>query len=235
MVTVQRDRLAVGLAAALLLVQLGGCNSNTSQQQMDEQHIEAQQAQVEQDKIDSTKPITAETHFAAGQLAQAQNDLPHAIEQYNAALKLDPNHANTLLNLGLLYVNTQQYQLALPIWQRYVTATHGSAAAYSDLGYCLELMGRPGDATNAYRAGIAADGKNQACRVNYGLLLARLGDMSGATEQLSAVLSSAEVHYDLASVLQSQGQIERARAEYEAALHSDPDMADAKARLAGMR
>ena len=48
------------------------------------------------------------------------------------------------------------------------------------------------------------------------------------------MLPPAEVHYDLASVLQSQGQIDKAKGEFETALKIDPTMYDAKARLAAL-
>src|SRR5258708_560757 len=41
-------------------------------------------------------PITAETHFAAGQLAETQGDFAGALKQYKEALKLDPKHKRAL-------------------------------------------------------------------------------------------------------------------------------------------
>ena len=70
--------------------------------------------------------------------------------------------------------------------------------------------------------------------MNYGLMLARQGRFSEASTQLGAVLTAAEVHYDLASVMESQGKTADAKAEYLKALQSDPRMDDARARLAAL-
>ena len=185
----------------------------------------------EKDKFDTNKPLTAETHFAAGQFAEGNGDPDTAIAQYQSALKLDPNYKGALLRLGMLYASQQQYPQAIEIFQRFVKATDGSANAYSDLGFCLELAGRTDEAQAAYKAGIAQDPKNQPCRVNYGLLLARAGKIAEATTQLQAVLTPAQVHYNIAAVFEGQGRTEQAKSEYQVALQLDPNMTDAQARL----
>ncbi len=186
----------------------------------------------EKDKFDTSAPLTAETHFAAGQFAESNGDPVVAVEQYQAALKLKPNHQPTLLRLGMLYAAQQQYPLAIETFQRFVKATDGAAAAYGDLGFCLELSGDSAQAETAYKAGIAKDPKNSSCRVNYGLLLARQGKMAEAMTQLQVVLTPAQVHYNIASVLEGQGRTEQAKSEYSAALQLDPNLVDAKTRLA---
>jgi tetratricopeptide (TPR) repeat protein len=185
----------------------------------------------EKDKFDTNKPLNAETHFAAGQFAEGNGDPDTAIQQYQSALKLDPNYKGALLRLGMLYASQQQYPQAIEIFQRFVKATDGSASAYSDLGFCLELAGRTDDAQSAYKTGIAQDPKNQPCRVNYGLLLARSGKIAEATAQLQTVLTPAQVHYNIAAVFEGQGRTEQAKSEYQAALQLDPNMTDAQARL----
>ena len=65
-------------------------------------------------------------------------------------------------------------------------------------------------------------------------MLARAGRLGEATSQLEAVLTPAEVHYNLASVFESEGKKPAARLEYQKALDLDPDMSDAKVRIAGL-
>ncbi len=176
--------------------------------------------------------LTADTRYAAGQVAESQGDTARAITQYQEALKLDPKQPLPLLRLGILYTTTQQYDAAVAIWKRYINATGGAAAGYSDLGVCLEQATRIGEAESAFRAGIAKEPANEACRVNYGLMLARQGRLGDAATQMQAVLPAAQVHYNLASVLQSQGKKDLAKAEFRKAIAANPEMTDAKERLA---
>jgi Tfp pilus assembly protein PilF len=219
----------------LLLISImlaAGCSKDESSGQMST----ADQLRLKsaQDKFDTNKPLTAETHFAAGQFAESNGDPATAVQQYQAALKLDPNNQGSLLRLGMLYTAQQQYDQAIDIFQRFVKATNESASAYADLGFCLELSGKTDQAESAYKSGIAKDPKNQPCRVNYGLLLARAGKIAEATTQLQAVLTPAQVHYNIASVFEGQGRTEQAKSEYQAALQLDPNLNDAKSRLAAM-
>jgi tetratricopeptide (TPR) repeat protein len=228
---------AMNWAVAAVLV-LAGCASQKqsggargvskqSANQLDSEHSSFETAQ--------DPPINANTHFAAGQLNEAENQPAKAIEQYKAALKLKPDLMPAMFQLGSLYTQLGMYPEAIETWQKYVKATNGSAAAYSNLGFCYELAHRPREAEAAYKQGIASNPHEQPVRVNYGLMLVRQGRMEEAIAQLSAVLSPAEVHYNIGSVYEQQGKIDQARAEYQKALLLDPSLHDAAKRLKGLK
>ena len=183
-------------------------------------------------------PITADTHFAAGQLAESQDQLDRAVEQYRKALWKDPKHRKTLFRLGVVYTKRKQFDAAVATWQKYIELTGGdptaNATALANLGFCYELAGRGDEAETTYLRGIRKDPKNGPCRVNYGLMLARRERFNEATLQFQAVLSPAEVHYNLASVYEWMGRREQARVEYRRALALDPKLSDAQARLDAM-
>jgi tetratricopeptide (TPR) repeat protein len=179
-------------------------------------------------------PITAETHFAAAQLAESQNNTDRAVEQYRKALWKDPNHRKSMYRLGVVYSKRKQYDLAVTMWQRYIQVTGGDATAQANLGFCYELAGRGDEAEGAYLRGIRQDSRNGPCRVNYGLMLARRGRFNEAKLQLQTVLTPAEVHYNFASVYEWMGRREQAKVEYRKALELDPKMNDAQARLNAM-
>jgi tetratricopeptide (TPR) repeat protein len=52
---------------------------------------------------------------------------------------------------------------------------------------------------------------------------------------LQAVLTPAEVHYNLASVLEHQNRKEAAKAEYRKAIELDPNLVDAQTRLSALQ
>jgi tetratricopeptide (TPR) repeat protein len=177
-------------------------------------------------------PLTAETHFAAGQLNETQGNAALAIEQYEAALKLNPKYIPALYRMAFVYSQSRDFPKAIETWTRYIDVTNHSAIGYSNLGYCQELSGDADTAELSYQAGIEHDASSQACRVNYGLMLTRQGRIEEAKAQFGAVLSPAEAHYNIASVLQQQGKKDAARAEFIEALKTDPKLADAQTRLA---
>jgi Tfp pilus assembly protein PilF len=176
--------------------------------------------------------VLAETHFAAGQFAESQGNIGKAIEQYRAAIKVNPAHMGSLYRLGVLCTQAKMYAEAVSAWRGYIKATGDAAGGYSNLGFAYQLSGDEGAAEQAYKDGIARDGRNRPCRVNYGLLLARQGKFDSAMEQWQVVLTPAEVHYNLAGVHEMRGEKAQARAGYKKALELDPTLGDAKAKLA---
>lgn len=178
--------------------------------------------------------ITLETRYAAGQLAESQNNPANAMKQYEEALRLQPDHVPSLYRLGVVAAQVKQYPKAIETWKRYLKATQDSANGYANLGFCYELSGDWQAAESSYQKGIAKDPRNETCRVNYGLMLARQDRMTHAIAQLRAVLTPAEVSYNLGSIHEQQGRREQAKAEYQKALALDPTLHDAKQRLAAL-
>ncbi len=220
------------LTAVLLLI--GGCHSSKDTTSAAERANKITAADVKFETSEDP-PVKAKTHFAAGQLAETQGDYPVAIEQYWAALKLQPRYREPLYRLGVVYCHLEHYPDAIVAWKEYLKASDGDSTGYSNLAFCYELAGKHPDAEEAYRKGIDKDPANNPCRVNYGLMLARDNRIAEATLQLQTVLTPAQVHYNLASVYEHQGNKERARSEYRKAINLDPSLADAEVRLSVMK
>jgi tetratricopeptide (TPR) repeat protein len=209
---------------------LGGCVTTTQP---------AGVANTNPDVQDSAEPkpqtpINANTRFAAGTLAEQQGDLPRAVTQYEAALKLDPTAPAILMRLGMVYTSMQQVDKAIAIWNRYIKATNNSAAGYCNLGLTQELAQHIPESESAFKKAVAADPKNEPARVNYGLMLARQNRIDDSLVQLQSVLTPAEAHYDIASVLESAGKMDAAKSQYQEALRLDPEMNDARSRLSAL-
>ncbi|QOV91312.1 tetratricopeptide repeat protein [Humisphaera borealis] len=197
---------------------------------------ELRQRQAPRDDFEAGKevPINADTHFAAGQFAEGQGNLPMAMDQYAKALKLDPRHKDSLYRTGIVQVKQRQFNSAIETFSKYVEASKGEATAYANLGFAYELAGRTTEAENTYRKGIQREPTNAACRVNYGLMLARKERFNEAILQMQTVLGEGEVHYNLASVYESMGRKEQAKIEYKKAIELAPNLRDAQARLDAM-
>lgn len=218
----------------LALLMIGGCINQNNQTPFERvSQGAANDLGSSNQKFEEVKDpaFTAPTRFAAGQLAESQRNFPAAIEQYKMAIKIDSKHTPSLFRLGTLYAQSRRFPEAIDVWKQYVRATNNSATAYGNLAFCYEVAGQVHEAEAAYKAGITREPKNRLCRINYGLMLARLGRTSEASEQLGAVLKPEEVHYNLGSVFEHVGKKDDAKSEYEKALQLNPSFWDAKKRL----
>jgi tetratricopeptide (TPR) repeat protein len=105
------------------------------------------------------KPIrnveTAADWFAKGiALEEDASSQGEAIEAYEQALKLDPNHAAAHINLGTLFYNRQDYGKAEEHYRKAVAIDSRYALAHFDLGNVLDETGRLKEAIQAYRQAI---------------------------------------------------------------------------------
>ena len=227
-----------GCAILAILCVIGGivcgCSSGPPSPFEALKPTEAAELNAEHSRFEKSEdpPFTAATHFAAGQLAESQNATARAIASYEAAVKLDPRHLPALYRLGVLHARSGNHAAAISTWQRYTEVSGYDPAAYANLGFAYELSGAPEKAEIAYREGIARDPANALCRINYGLLLARLGRTAEAVEQMEVVLPPAMVHYNLGSVYERTGRVGAAQVEYAKALQVDPNLDAARQRLA---
>ncbi len=222
--------------AWLVVPVLAAAGCGAKGKRADDSTASAQQAPAAKTAFDTEKEpaINVETRYAAGQLAESQGNPAVAIKQYEEALKLKPDHVLALYRLGVVHAQVKQYPKAIETWKRYIKATHESANGYGNLGFCYELAGDGQAAEAAYQKGIAKDPRSQPCRVNYGLMLARQDRMTDAIAHLRAVLTPAEVAYNIGSIHEIKGRKEQAKAEYRNAISMDPSFGDAKQRLAAL-
>jgi tetratricopeptide (TPR) repeat protein len=228
----RKAAVLLGIAAMALF----GCSSHNQQSAADTQQQQDQLREADEKvtmQLGKT-PITADTRYAAGQLAEAEGNYNAAVSQYQAALKINPKHELAMYRLGIIYTQFKQWNQAIDIWQKYVKVTNQAAGAYGNLGFCYELAGKPGLAETTYQQGIKRDYLNLLCRTNYGLMLARQGRTDDAVNTWRPVLSDAQIHYNFASVYQLEGRKRQAIAEYQRALEIDPNLTDAQARLASL-
>jgi tetratricopeptide (TPR) repeat protein len=231
-----RRRLSISAFVLVILIFAGCGDKNTTGSITGVSPDDARQLNGERSAFETSEdpPIRAKTYYAAGLVAESHNDFAKAAAQYNQALKLAPENRAALYRLGVCQSHLKKYPEAIATWKKYLEATQNDPSAYSNLGFCHELAGELDQAEQAYREGIDKDPKSVPCRTNYGLMLARIGRTSEATLQLQAVLSEAEVHYNLGSVLEMQGRHEGAKQEYRKALELDPELADAQLRLSAL-
>ena len=223
-------------AILVMMLALTGCGGSKESQFKPLSKGESDSMSAQRSRFDSAEdaPFTAQTHFAAGQLAESQGAGAMALDRYAAALKLDPKHLPSLYRTGVLYTQLRQYPQAIETWHRYIAASGNDATGYSNLGFCHELAGQTTEAEAAYRDGLAKNSINQACHVNYGLLLAKLGRTDEAVIQLKAVLPESQAWYNVGSACEQRGDRTGAKAAYRKAVEINSTETGAAQRLSSL-
>ena len=168
-------------------------------------------------------------HYNPGNLYSRQDKLAEAVQQYEAALKAEPNYAEVHNNLGGVLLRQRRFDEAV---------AHYSAAArlkpeflyYFNLANAFVDAGKPVEAVANYQQALRLDPGSSAAHHNLGLALQAQGQPDAAMAEFRAALKlqpdyeSAEHH--LANRLADAGRLEEAIAHYLAALRLDPNHAE---------
>jgi len=225
----------LSLALALLILFITGCAKDQQGiSRLPDDQANALDAQHSKFEKAEDPPFTAATYFAAGQLAESQEAPLAAVAHYQAALRIDPHHRDSLYRMGVVYTKLKDWPYAIGAWKKYLKETKNDATAYANLAFCYDLAGKKSDAEKTYQEGVAKDPSNASCRVNFGLFLAREGRSEEACAQWRTVLSEAQAHYNHGSIYEQQSRLEQAKVEFRQALQRDENLADAKTRLAAL-
>ncbi len=140
------------------------------------------------------RAVTADPRFTAARLvlaAQHERADEHqgASVQYRAILEYAPNDPVSLNNLAYnLVVYDKKPEEALPLAERAIKVTPGSAAARDTLAWTQHLLGR--DAAAAANIALARDGAKESAEIRWhaAFIYAAINDLAQAAMELEAAL-----------------------------------------------
>lgn len=172
---------------------------------------------------------TAHQNLAAV-YAQTQR-LPAAIEQYRAALALEPRHEKSLYGLAKALNDARRYDEALEVWQQLVVAAPQDERVCFQYAQALRALGRLDEAATHYLRAIALQPNALDARMNLGGIRLAQGRVTEAIAELTLVTDqqpgSADALYNLGNALLAAGRAEEAASVYQRALQARPDFPEA--------
>jgi tetratricopeptide (TPR) repeat protein len=175
-------------------------------------------------------------HYMLGLSAWKGGDLVKSEQAFENALRVDPQHVKSLLNLSRVFIEQQRYDDAIDRLTRAADIDPGSIQVHRLLGRTYHTQRKTGEAEAAYRQAIELNELDAWSMNNLGLLLFETGRADAALPLLSrAVELKPEVpafHNNLGMALEHTGRFKDAAAAYQGALAADPSYAKAKRHLA---
>jgi Tfp pilus assembly protein PilF/mono/diheme cytochrome c family protein len=148
-----------------------------------------------------------------GAALQSENRIEDALEQFRHALRIQPeypnaryNLANALLAQGKLAEAAESFRLVLAAVPGDRAASEQLRAALIGMGGAAVTAGRLSTAADIYRELVGLEPGNADLRNNFGIILAQMGDLTGALSQFEAALKANPSH------LAAQRNLEQVRA-----------------------
>jgi protein O-mannosyl-transferase len=157
--------------------------------------------------------------------------IDEALWHAREALRIKPDHAPALNNLGLALQKLGHFEEAQASFTEVLKVNPQYSQAHNNLGYLLQVQGHLEDAEVHYRAALELSRNYPEAHYNLGNVLQLTGRMEQAVEQYRETLrflpGFAPAHYNLGLALQRLGRHEEAAKEYQQVLRLQPDLAEA--------
>lgn len=119
-------------------------------------------------------------HNNLGAVLWQRGEVDGAVEQYEQALKVDPDFSDALANLGAVFVRRGDLTRAADYLERALERQPDHSHANYTMGYVLENQGRLDDAARHYEKTLAFEPGHLGALTNLGVLQARGGKLDGA-------------------------------------------------------
>jgi len=174
-------------------------------------------------------------HYMLGLSAWKSGDDTTALEAFDAALRLDPNHRKSLLNSARVLLETGKPQDALDRVQRALSIEPRSTDGLRLEGRAQYALGRTGEAIDAYHRALAVDDKDVWAMNNLGYIYIQQGQADSALPPLARAVELRNdvpvFQNNLGTALERAGYFVSAVQAYEAALAADSGYTKAAAAL----
>jgi tetratricopeptide (TPR) repeat protein len=166
-----------------------------------------------------------------------KNQFDEAMTHLRAAEKIDPNNAEIQNNIGLVLLQTDGPEAALPYYRRALEIEPSRAAAvHYNLGHALLLLGRPDEAIPYLERALQIDHTYVLAHSDLGNALLLVGRVEESYKHLRIALAVSpelvDAHYHMANTLLQMGQWTEAVSHLERVLATRPDDPEAQKNLA---
>ena len=184
------------------------------------------------DSITSTPHDQDETHklflrfFNKALILQANNQYEQAIDYYEKAASLKPDHLPTRQVMGFLYQSLQRFPEALEQYKQAIKLHENSATLQNSAGLCEERCKNLPAAKQHYLNAIHLKHNNSEALNNLGNVCRKLGEYELAEEYLLSALRlkiCVETLANLGVLASERGNLSLSMSFYEHALRLEPD------------
>ena len=186
-------------------------------------------------KMNKKKILTTEETFALAIENHKKNNLQIAENLYKEALKINPNHFESIYYLGTLLAQTKKFDLAKSLLRKAIQIQPNYVDAHYNLGVALQELGEHQKAISSYEKAIQIQPNYAKAHNNLGVVLQELGEHQKAISSYEKAIqiqpNYADAHYNLGIVLQKLGEHQKAMNSFEKTIQIQPNYAKAHNNL----
>lgn len=165
-------------------------------------------------------------YLKAGGAALSDNRIPEAFENFQQALRLDPNNANALKNIGMIHSMKGEFWKALDYFKKAQQQDTADADIYNNLGAAYQATGDTARSLRAYRKAMSLAPDNVAFARNLATMLVYNKRFSEASSVLNLALkkdsADPELQYLMGNVHMAGNHLYDAETSFARAVNLNP-------------
>jgi Flp pilus assembly protein TadD len=174
-------------------------------------------------------------HFKLGVTLEHRGSFTKAIENFEAALRINPNYADAHSALGFAFAIQGRLSEAFEQFDHALRLRPPLATAHTGLGLLLARQGNLSEAADHFRRALESDSRDAQAHTNLGLILKKWGQWGEAATHFRQAVQvdpeSEQAQYQWGLALAEQGELTEATIHLRAAVRINPRNAQAHQSL----
>ena len=175
----------------------------------------------------SKENLTLNETFELAVQNHQNNNLQNAQNYYQKVLELNPNHSQTLNNLGVMFQGLGEYQKAKEYYEQAIKINPNYADAHYNIGIIFQELGELEKAKNCYEKAIEINPDYQAAYNNLGVIFMESKEFQKAIDCYEKAIelnpNHVNAHNNLGNIFKELGDLQKAIGCYKKAIEIDPN------------
>ena len=163
------------------------------------------------------------------------NNLQDAQNYYQKVLEVDPNHSQTLNNIGVIFKELKENQKAKEYFEKAIELKPDYVDAHNNLGVMFQGLGEYQKAKDCYEKAITIDPNYADAHNNLGMIFKDLGEHQKAKDCYEKAITInpnfADVYNNLGMIFKELKENQKAKEYYKKAIEINPNYAGAHNNL----
>lgn len=187
----------------------------------------------------SLRRLSAWAHNRRGEMLADSQRTDDAVEDFRAAITLDPKCSLAIHNRGVTLAQRNQYGAALRDFNRVIELNPGLAIAYRNRAELLAALGRMEEAIADYNQAVSSLPEDPSLLCARAHAYQRIGNFARATADVNRAIQlsphDAGLITERGNLAAEQGRFEQAQNDFQSAIAADANCADAYRSLAWLQ
>ena len=189
-------------------------------------------------KISINENLKIKKFFSLAIENYEKNNFKIAQNFFQNILKIDPYHAESCYNLGLLFQTLQEFNKAKNFYQRAIKIKNNYLDAHNNLGLIFRELDDLKNSKLSYEKAVKIDPNSLNANFNLGIVFRELGQFQKAIDCYLNVIkikpNFVKAHNNIGNVFKKLGENHKALTHFKKALKLDPKSIDAQVNISNV-